>query len=75
MYTKPEFVSATEKHVAYFIVAQNDLQAFKNHLAANQVTVNTESCMTVSQTDFMMLEVQQGIPPKDGNAIASSFKP
>jgi hypothetical protein len=72
---KIEFVSAAKKP-AFFIVSEQLRHAFINHLNRNKVCVhNIKPYLTDSDGENFSLEVQDGIPPQDGNQLVATFKP
>jgi hypothetical protein len=72
---KLEFVPASATP-AFFIAAEQITQSLINYLNANEVYVHPpRHHLTQSGTEYYALEVQSGIPPKDGNFLASQFQP
>ena len=69
-----EFVPAAE-NPAQFIVAEQIMEAFIKHLNLNKVCVhNIKPCFTDSDGEYFSLEVQDGIPPQDGDQLVATFK-
>jgi hypothetical protein len=75
MYVKPEFVPKNKTVPAHFIVNSEDKDRFIKHLENNGVTVHCPTeYLTQGTGDVLELEVQTGIPPKDGQTLCDSFK-
>jgi hypothetical protein len=70
----PEFVPAAAKP-AFFIIAEQITEPFISHLNHNNVYVQPpRHYLTQSGVEFFALEVQSGIPPKNGNLLVSEFE-
>jgi hypothetical protein len=71
---KTTFVAETAGIPAHFIVNEQIMQAFINHLNGNGVIVQPpQRHLTDGDGENFSLELQSGIPPKNGNQLVAEF--
>lgn len=72
----PHFEEASDNIPnAYFAIRSEDKQAFIDYLLKSKVTVHAATPLFTGSNEFLMLEVQTGIPPANGHTLVKQFKP